>query len=176
MDPALAGASARASTPLTGETSEASLVASVALSASGAWSRSGIIDVEGARRIVLLVSYLGGAIGGYPRLLPLCSAKVDSAVDADDWYAPGVWDGSVVAGTLGGTLPSGADYTGAPDFARMLCRAGVIELEPVDATTDRIRVAISIDVSWAKRFQLAYAEAGVTATPGTLAVEYALVA
>ena len=160
--------------PKSAEGTQTALVASAALAAAGAYTQAGPVSVKGVREITLLISYTPGAAGGYPIIVPLLSAQAaDPDVDDDAWFAPAVDSGTVTATLLGG-VATGADYTAQPEWGLATERPLAIRLEAGDAGTDKIRIAIPIRVAAARWFQIAYAEAGVTATPGTLAVDYVL--
>ena len=49
-----------------------------------------------------------------------------------------------------------------------------VAIEPADNTADELRVAVTLDVSAYRWLQVAYAEDGVTGTPGDLALSYSL--
>jgi hypothetical protein len=166
-------------TPLPSKTTAAALLASAACAASGAYTRTGILDVKGARHLTLLVSVTGagaGAVGGVVSLIPLMSAESTEPAPGDDtWFGLGINDGSITGGTLtAASLPSGTDFSVTPDFGRSLNRGLDIRTEPLDANTDTIRMRVKLDVSDAQWVQVLYAEAGVVATPVTVAIKYAL--
>ena len=86
-------------------------ISAITLAASGALEHSDAIDCESARRLVLLVSYSPGAVGGFPALVPAYSYQAAKPGATDDaWIIPGVWDGLVTGAVLAGALPSGTDF------------------------------------------------------------------
>jgi hypothetical protein len=167
------------STPRAGQSQSATLFASAVLSASGAWTRSSIVSVEGARKLTLLIDYTADATSGtdgLPEIVPMAAytAAEPAAGDAT-WFPFGIWGGTVTEAVLAsGTLPTGTDFTGTPQFAKCKHEPLCITLDPVDADTDRIQVAVTIDVTAARWFQLMAHEAGDTSNPGTLAISYVL--
>lgn len=169
-----------ASTVRSAQGTSAALFASAALEASGAWSRSSIVDVVDARKITLLIDYTTDATSGtdgYVEIVPMVAFTSDSPAAGDaTWFVPGVWDGSVTEGTLAGTLPTGTDFTATPMFGKTKHLPLCIRLDPADADTDRIQIAVTIDVTSARWFQLMAHEAGDTSNPGTLAVSYVVAA
>lgn len=165
-------------TPTPAKGRATSLVASATLAASGAYAHSDPIDLEGARRLVLLVSYSPNAVGGYPGIIPAFGYTIvegGPAATDDVWYVPAVWDGSVTATLLtAASQPAGTDYTVQPEFGFTTHRPMLIRLEAGDAATDEIRIAVTLEVGAARWARVSYAELGVVATPGTLAISYSL--
>jgi hypothetical protein len=150
-----------------------------ALAASGVYSAAGsAINLGGHRKITLFIAYNAAAIGGLVSLIPELSAHNDkkAPVGTDDaWFVPGVWDGSVTAGTLtASSLPAGTDFTVAGDFARCLHRQMDLRSEPADVATDKVRFSVTLNVEHALWLRLLVAEAGVTATPGSVWISYIL--
>lgn len=174
-DSTLMKAMSKGRTPIPAKGSLQTLVASAALAASGAFTDSGIIDLEGARRITLRVYYSGGAIGGYPVLIPRVSAQAaqPAAVTTDVWEDMTIQDLSSPSETLlTGTMP--ATETGAPEWGVTKLLPLALRTKEVDATSNKQRLKIPLDVSEDFWFSLRYAELGQTGTPGTLAVFYSL--
>jgi hypothetical protein len=163
--------------PRAAQTSSGTIFTSAALAASGAWTRSSIIEVSSARRVVLLIDYDPAAIGGYPAIVPLISnAGAQPAAGDDSWFQMPVWDGSITAGALSGTLPTGADYTLTQPQGVALTYGLAVRLSAAAAATDEYRQAIVLDVTPYRWFHFIAAEVGVTATPGTLSALYSLAA
>ena len=166
--------------PFAAKTKAATLVTSAAMTdTSGAYSASGIIDVQAARRLTLYVSLTGsgaGAAGAVCSIIPLVSAEDAEPGPVDDsWFTMGVNDGSVTGGVLtASSLPSNTDFTVDPDFGRMLHRGLDIRSEPLDANTDKIRMRIALDVSGERWVQILYAAAAVLTEPETIAVKFSL--
>jgi len=153
---------------------EGVLVASAALAGSGAFTASGVIDVSKNRRITLEILYNTGTTGGYPHIVPNFSGlKVQPAVGDDSWYVPGVWDSTVTA-VSPGAVATGVDYTVTPPFGEVLFRPILLRSAAATGASDKIRMVVSIDTNGARWLYVSCAEKGVTATPGTLAINYTL--
>jgi hypothetical protein len=136
--------------------------AEVTCAASQAYTaaNAGVLETMGARRLNIWLQVDYAAANDVVALLVMVSPATTKPAPGDDvWYVPAFFDGSVTAGTLAGAIPSGADYTAAPDFARCLHRQLEIRTEPADNATDELRTLISIDVSAARWVQVAYAQA-----------------
>lgn len=154
-----------------------SWVASAALAASGAFTASSIISVDQARRLTLWVSYTmnASATAGYPQILVAQTAQETLPLTTDDvWYHSQVNDGSVSATLLTGSMPSSVDATIAPEWGSLTLRPVVYRLEGGDASTDKIRLKIPVDVQDARWCFLLYAEEGDSTNPGTFAASYSL--
>lgn len=162
-------------TPRAAQSDAATIYTSAALAASGAWTRSSIVSVEGVRKITLLVDYDPGAVGGYPAIVPFGAGVVTEPAAGDDsWFQLSAWDGSLTAGALSGTLPTGADYTLAQPQGVAIEYGLAVRLSAATNAADEYRQAITLDVTPFRWFHFIAAEVGVTATPGTLAVSYVL--
>lgn len=161
--------------PASAEVGQATIFSSATLAASGAWTRSSIVEVRGARRITLMVDYDPAAISGYPVIIPLVScATVQPAAGDDSWFRPTVWDGSVTAAALTGTLATGTDFTISQNNGIVLMHPLAIRFAAASAATDEYRPAVPIDVTPYRWFHFQVAEVGATANPGTLSVLYSL--
>ncbi len=139
--------------------------AEITPAASNAYTaaQAGVIACLGARRMHIWLQVDAGAASDVIALLVIVSPVADKpAAGADVWYVPAFFDGIPTAGTLTGAVPSGADFSAAPDFARCLHRQLEIRTEPADNATDELRTLISIDVSMAKWVQVAYSQAAGT--------------
>lgn len=164
------------STPIVAKGTEQALVTAATLAASGAYTASGLVDLEEARTCTLLLEYAPGAVGGFAYAIPLVSAlETAPAITADSWYALPAWDGSVSSAVLAGAFPSNVDITkqpewGIPQYRHMAIKIG----DAGDATTDRYRLVAPLDVAPFRHLAILYAEVGVTATPGTFAANYVL--
>lgn len=155
----------------------AAIFPSAALASSGAWTRSSIVNVANARKIVLEIDYDAAAASGYPIILPLVSNADDQpAADADSWFQMSVWDGSITAGALTGTLATGSDFTLAANQGVCISHGLAVRLAASSGASDEHRIAIPLDVSAFKWFHFQAAEVGATGSPGTLAVLYSLAA
>lgn len=153
---------------------ETSLVADADLADDGEYTASGIVDVTHYRRVALFVRYTPGAAGGYARIIPLVSAKSAQPLVGDDsWYALAVDDGSVTATLPGDVFPS-VFPTPQPEWGQQTHRGLLIRTEGGDASTDVVRLRISLDVTDVTYLFFIYAEAGVTDTPGSFGLRYSL--
>lgn len=171
-------------TPLASTSFSQPLVASAPLAASGAWAASAVKATSGARSLHLYMKYNAtSAAAGYPAFQVLGSADnmgandntiVVPVVGDDAWYPAAVTDGVVTAGVMTGALVTGEDFTVSPDFGIVTHRALLNYLEPADNSTDKIRICVSFNVEPFRWFYLRYAEKGLTANPGTLAVRFGL--
>lgn len=161
-------------------TGGATLLAETTAAASGAYTASGVIDVRSFRTITLFLNVDAAAVGGYPVIRPRVAYEDDGtlgvapAFGSDVWYAVGVTDGSPVATLLTGTVASGVDYTGAPEWGVLTFRPLAIRTEAHDAATDEIRMTVALDVSAASWFSLEYGEVGNTGTPSAIGIKYVL--
>jgi hypothetical protein len=166
------------STPVAGKGVSTALVASATMSASGAWSRSSIVNLGTARKITFELTYTTDGTGGtdgYVEIVPMVAAtREQPAANDATWFTMGYTDGTYTEGTLSGTLPSGTDFSAAPNFAKVKFEGLCIRTDPADADTDVVQIKVSLDVSDARWIQLMYHEAGDTANPGALAISYVL--
>lgn len=156
------------------------IFASAALAASGAWTRSSIISVARMRKLTLFIDYDPAGSAGYPAIVPfitngtVADPMSQPAAGDDAWFQLSTYDGTVTAGALTGTLPTGADYTLAQPQGVTIAYPLAIRLTAAANATDEYRQAIVLDVSCAKWFHFIAAEVGNTGSPGTLAVTYSL--
>jgi hypothetical protein len=147
------------------------------LAASGAWTRSSVINVKNARKLTLYINYDPGAIGGYPGLIFLGSngttstADAQPATDADSWFQLSAVDGSVTSAVGSGTLAAGSDFTIAQPEGWVTAYPMIVRLTAATNAADEYRQAITIDVTPFRWVHFQAAEVGVTATPGALSVE-----
>lgn len=163
--------------PMAAQGTAESIFASAALATSGAWTRSDIVNVERFRTITLFVDYDPDAssTAAYPAIVGLVSnSQEEPAAGDDEWYQIPVWDGSLTAGTLAGTLPTGADYTIAQDQGVALVYGLAIRLAASSAASNEYRQAIVIDVAPYKYFHFIVAEVGDTTNPGTFSALFSL--
>lgn len=155
------------------------LVTSATLAASGAWTGSSVVNVQGYRQIAIDTYYTTdstGGTGGFALWYPRLSNKAGAApVFGDDVWVSVVRENDTrTVTTPGGTIATGEDSTFSPGFAYWIDER--IAFRSLAALTDNdiFRQRRVLDVSHAKWFTMAYAEAGDTANPGTFAVEYSL--
>jgi hypothetical protein len=135
------------STPFPAIGPKTTIYASAILTA--AFKASSVINVQGYRKLDIIVRGTHGDAGNLVNIVPLLSDE-DVAANADGkplatddvWDAPMVGDGSVVGGTLPGTLLSGADFTLVPNWGRISLYPVFIRLPTSSAATDKIRYRI----------------------------------
>ena len=154
-------------------TDEETLVLDVAMAAAGAFTATPIIDVEKWRRLNLSVRYTGGAVGGFPQIIPMRAktATIPLTTD-DDWYGFGLTDGSVTAAPLTGAMPAQVDVTITPAWGTVVERGLVIQTEACTGAAQNVRLDVELNVESVKWVFLLYAERGFAATPGTLGLRY----
>jgi hypothetical protein len=147
-----------------------------ALAASGDWtSGDRVVDVSRARWLSLFVAYDAAAAAGYPHIIVMVSNAQDApAVGDDSWFIPTVPDVSATDTTPDSAVPAGTDFTtdylhGEINFKPLLIRTPAA----IGASTET-RSEIAINVSRYRWVQIMCAEKGVTGTPGSLLVRYAL--
>lgn len=168
-------ANTRSATPRVANDAQNAWVETAVLAASGAFTASSIIPCRDARTIHLWVKYQAGVIEGYPQIILMVSgAEVAPALTDDEWYAPQVNDGAVVATELTGAMPASHDATLVPEWGSVTARPLVLRLENGAAATDRIRTVISLPIEPAHHAFLLYAEEGASGTPGTIDIDYSL--
>lgn len=150
--------------------------AAAALPASGAWATgAAAIDLEGARRLTVLVDYDAAAIGNYPHLIVLGSAlEVAPGLTDDSWYDLPIHDGSVNPVTRAGTWTGPAQMTNDPPWGEVLLRGSLYRFPAAVAAPDKWRRGIPFDVTEYRWAAIHIAEKGVTATPGTARLAYVL--
>lgn len=143
---------------------------------------SDVVDVEDAREIVVLVQFTPGAAGSFYQLRFLLSAEDAPtptstrapAVGDDVWYAPAVYDGSVIASVPAGSLVAGADYTNDPEWGVVTMRPLIVYSELGNNATDKIRQAYVVKCGWAKYFHMVASDQSA-GTKGAILVKAARV-
>lgn len=144
------------------------------LPAAGAWRRSEILSVRGARRFGLWVfadTDATGGTGSYPQIVVLGSAAdTEPAIGADSWGMLPVLTGIVAATAFGaGTLPTGADYTASPTGAMDTAAPLIVQLRATALDTDKIRIGpLAYNVELVRWVHVIAAEVGDTANACTL--------
>lgn len=121
------------------------------------------VKVDGYREAVVLIDYDANAAGDVLALLPVGSVEDGSTkntapADGDDkWFIPTVNDGSVTAAVPSGiTNTTGADFTLVPEFGTVAVYPAVVKLAAADNATDEYRVAVQLDITWMRWFQLRF--------------------
>jgi hypothetical protein len=169
-------------TALTGETAwrqlyddqgTPALFNATALPAAGAWRRSELLNVSGARLFGLWISRTidaSGGTGSYPQIAVLGSAKsTEPTAIEDSWFALPVTTGTMTSVTPTGTLPTGSDFTLAPPWSYDVGRRFLLRLEAPANDTDASREGpYMFNVSLVRWIQIIAQEAGDTTNPETL--------
>lgn len=140
------------------------------------YQASSVLDVSDSREVTLLVDVNAGSADNIVSILPLLAREAGSSTDApvatdDVWYAPSVYDGSVSANALSGTMLSGADFTANPEWGRIVLRPTEIRLENTSDAADEIRIAITVRCAWARFFHLQVADHDASGTKSTITVK-----
>lgn len=135
--------------------------------------------VKGYRFATVAVSYVPGAVNGYPDIMPLGAlaalADADGAQPtapgllADLWYQLPALDGSVTVGSVDAGTPAGIDLDGDNLAQGRMVVTGLIGSMPAIAAAKKVRQFYVFALNGVSWFQCNFAEKGVTATPGTLA-------
>lgn len=151
------------------------LRASAALTA--AWVESDIISVLRARRVTLWIAINGAASESNAQVgfnVWLSGQTTQPAVGDDSWYAPAILDAVATDGTLSGSRPSGWDPTDTPSFRSYVIGPASFKSFVLTASTNKIRLALPIDVTGAKWMHIQCIELGDTSHPCVMGVDYTL--
>lgn len=153
----------------------ASLIASGTLTADFNDNISTVVGVIEANYCTLLVKHTGGTsqANGYPVLLVMfANTLLAPAIGDDSWFAP-VVETADTAGSLPGTVPTGADFAADPNWTpievtQKYWKGDVTQADEV------LRARIPIDCSDARWMYVAAIQQGDVTNFGTIAVDYAL--
>lgn len=132
---------------------------------------SSVIQVTGARQLVLLVDF-GTSLTADDEvsLLPAWSYEtIAPLATADVWYYDAVPDGVVTAAEPGGTIFTSGDVTLAPEWAKIVLRKSDIRLEKANNAGDIYRDRIVLDCLGANYFFVAFANK--RADSGTITIK-----
>lgn len=133
---------------------------------------SSIVSVTDARWVWLWIKADVGAAGAYAHLVPFVSgAAAEPEIGDDSWFALPERDATATATLLAGSVPTGADWTIAPEWGVVTVRPLVIRTEAGDAGTDKIRMVVPINVAGARWLYVAAEE--VTGNM-TLAIDWTI--
>lgn len=144
---------------------------------TSAFVESAIVSVARARRATLYIAYSAVTSASNARaqfIVCVSGTKVAPAIGADSWYTPAVIDAVATDAVMTGSVPSGFDQTVTPEFRNYAIGPASFTTIAVDNATDKIRIALPIDVTGAKWMVLLAKELGDTSHPGTFAVDYVL--
>ena len=160
----------RASSPIPCTGVAVELLASTALTTDPNGAVSGIVNVEQFRFVTFWIKASVDAANAYAHIVPLVSASEAAPAQGDDsWYGVSISDIAPTDTLLTGTLPTGADYSIAPEWGVVKSRPIVIRTIDGDANTDEIRMTVTINVTHARWMYIACEE--VTGNM-TLAVDW----
>lgn len=123
------------------------LLASTALTTDPSGAVSGIVSIAPFAEVNLFVKADVGAAGAYVHIaVMVSSAAAQPALGDDSWFALPEREAAGTATLVAGTLPTGADYTIAPEWSVVKVRPMLIRTEDGDANTDKIRMAVPLRV------------------------------
>ncbi len=135
------------------------LLASSALTTDPGGAVSGIVSVLGATEITLWIKASADAASAYAHIVVNVSGEMTAPAQGDDeWYQPPIADNSPTDTLLTGSVPTGADYTGAPEWGIVKIRPLVLRTIDSDANTDEIRMAQTIKLPKGSRWMYLFAE------------------
>lgn len=166
----------RLGTPNVAKSGWVTLVDDVTAAASGAYTYTSIFRTVNARFLHLYVEYDPAATSGQIGILVVGSAAETLPLSGDDvWFPLGIWNSVVTSTALGGARPSGADWTATPNWGQITSQGLLLTTPAASAASDEIRLAEPpINLGGCRWVQIAYAEHGVTGTPGNLRLRYNL--
>lgn len=151
---------------------------------TAAWVATEAVSVAQARKITLLIAYDADAGGTANRCqITVWGSAEDSAtagtapaITDDTWYAPGILDTSPTDAVLTGTPITNFGATVQPEYRNYAI--GPLSLTTIasDAGTDKIRVAVTLDVTPFRWLHIQCKELGDTDADqlGILGVKYVL--
>lgn len=161
MAQAYLGGLTRAMSPVPCAGHAVSLLASTNLTTDPNGGVSGIVNVEMFRTVTLWIKASADAASAYAHIVPLVSASEAEPAQGDDsWFGLSIADAAPTDTLLTGTVPTGADYTIAPEWGVVKCRPLVIRTIESDANTDEIRMAVTLNVTHARWMYIACEEVG----------------
>jgi hypothetical protein len=138
------------------------LLASSALTTDPSGAVSSIVSVYGGTQVTLWIKANVGAAGAYAHLVLNVSGLAAAPAQADDsWYQPTIADITPTDTLLTGSVPTGADYTIAPEWGIVKLRPIVMRTIDGDANTDQIRMAQTITLPRGARWMYLFAEEAV---------------
>jgi hypothetical protein len=148
---AVSGIKSRPFTPVAGKGDAYALLDATNLTTDPSGAVSSIVSLGDNRCVTLWITASADAASAYAHIVPLVSAAASEPELGDDsWYGLPERDAAATATLLTGSLPTGADYTIAPEWAVITSRPLVIRTETSDANTDEIRMTVTLNVAHAK--------------------------
>lgn len=123
--------------------------------------QSTVYDIRGYRQIALEVTYSGNQAAQRLFLVPLLSndATQPSSEDNDVWFSPVTADPSVSA-SAESAVPTGSDYSTAPEWSRVTVRPTSFSFEAVDNATDEVRAVVIVNCAGCRWFHASIGEQG----------------
>lgn len=135
------------------------LLASTALTTDPNGAVSGIVSVYDATDVTLWIKASADAASAYAHLVVNVSGAATAPAQGDDsWYQPPLADQTPTDTLLTGSVPTGADYTIAPEWGIVKIRPMVLRTIDSDANTDEIRMAQTIILPRGSRWMYLFAE------------------
>lgn len=153
---------------------------------TAAWVATGVVAVVDARRATLWCAYSPDSSGtdNVAQIRIMVTANDLSTtygepplVANDVWYAPNIIESSPTLTTLTGTKASGETVTVDPEWGVLISYPLAITLgSPANNSTDRLRMAVPIDVTGARWMYVACKELGDTGTGdlGVLGIDWSI--
>ncbi len=135
------------------------LLASTALTTNPGGAVSSIVSVNGGTEVTLWIKASADAASAYAQMVVnLSGLAAAPALGDDSWYQPAIADLAPTDALLTGSVPTGADYTIAPEWGVIKLRPLVLRTIDSDANTDEIRMAITIRLPRGARWMYLFAE------------------
>lgn len=162
--------------PLASAQDTAILVPLATLAASGAWTLSTVVNVQGYHRINVDIYYTAdgsGGAGGFLGYWPKVSNKSGAAPAANDdvWTTPTIVNDTRTATVPSGTIATGEDSTFSPGFAYSVTERVLVRSLAMANDTDQVRERTVFNIEGARWFCVEYAEVGDPSNPGNCAIE-----
>lgn len=139
---------------------------------------SDIIDVREAREIALLVEVSYGETDSQVSLFPVGSSEATqpSLITDDQWFNLPASTAVSAAVPSGLTQLSNVDFTLSPEFGAASVYPLQVNLAAADATSDEMRIAVRLDVSWCKYFAVLLGDGSGATTLADVRVQVVQVA
>ena len=150
---------------------------------TSAWVASEVVNISEARRCTLLIAYdiAASASSARPQITVWGAAEdgtskgvAPAIASVDKWYAPAVLDAVATDAALTGTAVANFTPSVAETFRNYAVGPLSITLLPSVTASDKIRVALSLDVTHFRWLHVQAKELGDTSHLGTLGVKYVL--
>jgi hypothetical protein len=136
------------------------------------YQATSVLDVGDYREVTLLIDIDSGAATNALSIIPLLSGQIAPPLVTDDvWFTPTVNDGTVTAGTPGGTALAGVDVSLAPEFGTITQLPLELLTQATDNASDEQRLAITIKCPWARHFAALVADSSGAGTLATVSIQ-----